>query len=140
MAIRRSASRGRVERVLGGVIKIDVSPEGHKTITAHLMGKLFKEEGMWIITCPPLDLSTCGATKQEALVNITEAVKIFFTYCLEKGTLERVLKKLRWSSEIGDFNLDGFVAPKSAPNLPPAFMLKPRLKGNSWTGKLELQS
>ncbi len=37
-----------------------------------------KENGVYIASCPDLDIAVKGATKQEALSNLEEALALFF--------------------------------------------------------------
>ncbi len=55
--------------------------------------KIKKEEGLYISCVPVLDIYSQGVTKAEAKNNITEAVKLFFISCLERGTLDVALKE-----------------------------------------------
>lgn len=55
--------------------------------------KIKKEEGVYISCVPVLDIYSQGDTKTEAKNNIVEAVRLFFLSCLERGTLETVLKE-----------------------------------------------
>lgn len=52
-----------------------------------------KKADIYVICCPPLDIWSQGKTESEARKNIGEAVKLFLMTCIEKGTLEAVLKE-----------------------------------------------
>ena len=53
-----------------------------------------KKEGAWFISsCPLLDIFSQGKTKQEALTNLNEAVRLFIESCIQRGTLEQVLRE-----------------------------------------------
>jgi len=52
-----------------------------------------KKAGMYVICCPPLDIWSQGKTESEARKNIKEAIKLFLITCIEKGTLNEVLKE-----------------------------------------------
>lgn len=53
-----------------------------------------KQDGKWFISsCHPLDVHSQGATRQEAIRNIEEALKFFIESCLERGTLEQVFRE-----------------------------------------------
>ena len=43
--------------------------------------------------CPALDIYSQGPTQDKALKNIREAVQLFVLDCLERGTLEQVLRE-----------------------------------------------
>src|SRR5689334_10057480 len=52
-----------------------------------------KKEGNWFISsCPILDVFSQGETRSKALDNLKEAVRLFIESCIERGTLEQVLK------------------------------------------------
>jgi predicted RNase H-like HicB family nuclease len=53
-----------------------------------------RKKGKWYIaTCPALDVCTQGETGQKAKANLNDAVSLFITSCLERQTLDAVLKK-----------------------------------------------
>ena len=56
----------------------------------------FKEGEMFVWYSPVLDLSTCGATFEEAQKNFREALQIFFQECIKQGTLEKALESYGW--------------------------------------------
>lgn len=49
------------------------------------------ENGVWIASCPDLQLATQGATFEEAERNLKDALLLFFESCLKRGTLGDVL-------------------------------------------------
>jgi len=46
----------------------------------------------WIGSCPSLDISTQGESFERAQENLKEALVLFFESCLNRGTLEEVLR------------------------------------------------
>jgi predicted RNase H-like HicB family nuclease len=62
-----------------------------------LFGRIRKHGAWYIAQCPPLDLSTQGRTAAEARRNLQEASELFLTSCIERGTLDRALRELRFS-------------------------------------------
>ncbi len=68
-----------------GIIKSD--------ITMKLPVKVKKSGDWFIASCPILDVSTQGKTKDKALSNLTEALTMFLVSCFERGTLDAVLKE-----------------------------------------------
>jgi len=74
-----------------------------ETIKADLEIYKFKEDDMYVIYCPSLDLSAYGKTESEAENEFGEVFRIHFTYCLNKNTLEEDLKKHGWNFK-GRFN------------------------------------
>jgi len=54
---------------------------------------MFKEGEAFIAYVPELDLSSCGATDEEARKNIREAVRGFLETSADMGTLEEILEE-----------------------------------------------
>ena len=52
----------------------------------------FKEGSMFVAYVPELDLSSCGATDEEARKNIRDAVRGFLETSAEMGTLAEILR------------------------------------------------
>jgi predicted RNase H-like HicB family nuclease len=57
-----------------------------------LPAKVKRERRYFVSTCPILDVWSQGETKEKALQNLAEALKLFFFSCFERGTLNQVLK------------------------------------------------
>jgi predicted RNase H-like HicB family nuclease len=54
-------------------------------------------EGKWYISsCPALDIVSQGETIKEAKEMIEDAIELFITSCIERGTLKEVLKDCGW--------------------------------------------
>lgn len=72
--------------------------QGKKKI--HMEGELsvvyFREGDAFIAYTPALDLSSYGATLDEARKNISEAVAVFIQDVVERGTIEAVLEECGW--------------------------------------------
>jgi predicted RNase H-like HicB family nuclease len=52
-----------------------------------------KKEGRWVIaSAPALDVHSQGRTDEEAINNLSEAIRLFIGSCYERGTLDQVLK------------------------------------------------
>ncbi|MDR1658950.1 MAG: type II toxin-antitoxin system HicB family antitoxin [Desulfovibrio sp.] len=47
----------------------------------------------WIGSCPDLDLATQGETFERAEQNLREAIALFIESCLQRGTLDEVLRQ-----------------------------------------------
>lgn len=54
---------------------------------------IFKEGLAFVAYVPELDLSSCGATEQEARRNIRDAVQGFLETSAEMGTLPEILEE-----------------------------------------------
>ena len=52
-----------------------------------------KDQVGYVSHCPPLDVWSQGDTKAEARKNIREAVSLFVVSCIERGTLDEVMKE-----------------------------------------------
>lgn len=75
----------------------------HKSIVYNLPVSFLRESDQFVAYTPALDLSTAGATLEEAKNNFTEAVGIFFDEIVEMGTFEDVLLDLGWKKQNEDF-------------------------------------
>ena len=51
------------------------------------------QPGVWIGSCPEIDLATQGYTLDEARSNLQEALITWLSFCLENGTLEEALRE-----------------------------------------------
>ena len=61
---------------------------------------IFKEGDTFVAYVPALDLSSCGATDEEARKNIRDAVRGFLEMSAGMGTLDEILRE-------GGFELEG---------------------------------
>ncbi len=75
----------------------------NKSIVFNLPVSFLRESDQFVAYTPALDLSTSGATLEEAKKNFTEAVEIFFDEIIEMGTFEDVLLDLGWKKQNQDF-------------------------------------
>ncbi len=57
----------------------------------------FKEGDTFIAHCPVLDLSSCGATFEEADRNFVDALDILIAECAEKDTLVETFSAHGWT-------------------------------------------
>jgi hypothetical protein len=68
-----------------------------------VMGELpvifFKEGNKVVAYSPAIDLSTCGATEEQARERFAEASEIFFKEIIKMGTLEEVLTECGWKKK-----------------------------------------
>lgn len=56
----------------------------------------FKEDSKFVAYCPPLDLSSCGDTFEQAKDRLTEALDTFLQETIRMGTLDDVLQDCGW--------------------------------------------
>ncbi len=50
------------------------------------------EEGLWSAGCPVLDVHSQGANREDAKHALHEAVELFIESCIERNTLDEVLR------------------------------------------------
>lgn len=62
------------------------------TLTFKLPMTIEKKEKWHVSSCPVRDVFSQDETKQKAEYNLKEALCLFLTSCIERGTLETVLK------------------------------------------------
>ena len=69
-----------------------------------------RKKGNWFhASCSSLDVVTQGETQEQAKKNIGEALYLFFRSCIERGTLDAVLKQCGFtaiSERMGDIDPD----------------------------------
>ena len=70
-----------------------------KTVSFHikLPAKITKRKKWYLASCPVLDVHSQGATENQAKRNLVEALSLFFISCLERNTLDAVLKNCGFS-------------------------------------------
>jgi len=71
---------------------------------------IFKEGDTYIAYVPTLDLSSCGATDDEARKNIRDAVRGFLASSEALGTLSEVLGEAGYRQEGDDWRAPEFVS------------------------------
>ena len=55
--------------------------------------QIFKEGRIFVAHTRELDLSSCGGTRQKALRNLKEAVRLFLEEAEKMGTLQQILEE-----------------------------------------------
>ena len=55
--------------------------------------QIFKEGRTYVAHAPELDVSSCGGTKERALKNLKEAVRLFLDQAEKMVTLDRILQE-----------------------------------------------
>jgi predicted RNase H-like HicB family nuclease len=66
-------------------------------ITVKLPIRITRKGNLYIASCPSLDVVTQGDTEDQARKNIGEALHLFLRSCIERGTLDAVLKQCGFS-------------------------------------------
>lgn len=57
-----------------------------------LPARIEKDGDYFVSHCPPLDVYSQGETKDKSVKHLIEAVQLFIISCIERGTLDAVLK------------------------------------------------
>lgn len=70
----------------------------------------FKEGDAFVAYVPELDISSCGATNDEARKNIRDAVQGFLEVSAGMGSLESVLEEAGYRNKDGEWQAPEFVA------------------------------
>jgi predicted RNase H-like HicB family nuclease len=60
---------------------------------------IFKEGDTYVAYVPALDVSSCGATSEDARRNIRDAVRGFLAATADMGTLDEILKEAGYEPE-----------------------------------------
>jgi predicted RNase H-like HicB family nuclease len=55
--------------------------------------QVFREGRTYVAHTPELDVSSCGGTKDRALKNLNEAVRLFLEEAEKMGTLDQILQE-----------------------------------------------
>lgn len=76
--------------------KAELNLSEGKQLNAGLELYKFMEDGMTIIYCPALDLSSYGKDEEAAKNSFSETFRIHMTYCFRKNTLVSDLQKYGW--------------------------------------------
>ena len=61
--------------------------------------RIEKKEGWFIACCPVLDVYSQGKTEDKAKRNLIESLQAFLFSCIERGTLDAVLKECGFKYE-----------------------------------------
>ena len=65
----------------------------HRSMEIQFTTQILKEGRIFVAQTPELDVSSCGGTKERALHNLKEAVRLFLEEAEKLGTLERILEE-----------------------------------------------
>lgn len=61
--------------------------------------RIFKEGRSYVAHALELDVSSCGGSKQRALKNLKEAVRLFLEEAEKLGTLEQILEEAGYNKK-----------------------------------------
>ncbi len=76
-------------------------------ITFHLPIRIVKKEQWHVASCPVLDVSSQGDSSVQAKYNLIEALTLFLTSCIERGTLNAVLAECGFRPQSSSAPLQG---------------------------------
>ena len=71
---------------------------------------IFKEGKTYVAYVPSLDVSSCGATDEEARRNIRDAVRGFLATSADMGTLDEILQETGYEREGENWRAPEFVS------------------------------
>ena len=71
---------------------------------------IFKEGDTYVAYAPALDLSSCGATGEEARRNIRDAVRGFLSASADMGTRDEILREAGYRQDGGNWRAPEFVS------------------------------
>jgi len=71
---------------------------------------IFKEAETYVAYVPALDVSSCGATDEEARRNIRDAVRGFLAASADLGTLDEILREAGYEQEGESWRAPEFVS------------------------------
>jgi predicted RNase H-like HicB family nuclease len=101
-----------------GILSIDILRDGNgkQSEEAQLMPDIsftvhtFKEGQMYVAYVPELDVSSCGATDEEARRNIRDAVRGFLETSADLGTLPEILEEAGYEHDGETWRAPEFVS------------------------------
>ncbi len=68
-----------------------------QTMEIQFTTRIFKEGRAFVAHALELDVSSCGGSKEKALRNLKEAVRLFLEEADKMGTLEQILEEAGYS-------------------------------------------
>ena len=95
------------------------------TLNFKLPAKITKRKKWYLASCPVLDVHSQGETEEKARTNLAEAVSLFLASCLERNTLDAVLKEcgLRFATPSGPDKIRRVVSQVDYIDVPIPFFL-----------------
>lgn len=70
-------------------------------VEANLSLYQFKDDGVYIMYCPALDLSGYGASRKESRASFEVVLSEYLDYCIKNNTLRADLEKHGWKLDGG---------------------------------------
>ena len=72
--------------------------------------RMFKEGRTFVAQALELDVSSCGGSKEKALQNLKEAVRLFLEEAGKMGTLEQILEEAGYSKRKSKLASPNFIS------------------------------
>ena len=72
--------------------------------------RIFKEGRSFVAHALELDVSSCGGTKEKALVNLKQAVSLFLEEAEKMGTLEQILEEAGYTKRKARIDAPKFIS------------------------------
>lgn len=88
--------------------------------------KIIKKRKWYVASCPILDVFSQGPTAEQAKKNLGEALTAFLTSCIERSTLDAVLKECGFKPILKPAKKEGIVPKEDYINIPIPFLVKSR--------------
>lgn len=70
-----------------------------REVLVSLSLNIYREDGVYVASCPPLMLSSYGDSPRQAEKKFKEALGLWFESVLRRNTLELALRELGWKAE-----------------------------------------
>jgi hypothetical protein len=86
------------------------SQEQHHMQDFSFVTHIFKEGDTYVAYVPALDLSSCGATDEEARKNIRDAARGFLATSADMGTLAEILEEAGYQQESDGWRPPEFIS------------------------------
>jgi predicted RNase H-like HicB family nuclease len=92
--------------------------------------KIVKKQKWYVASCPILDIFSQGPSVEQAKKNLREALTAFLLSCLERSTLDMVLKECGFQPILKKAKKESFPSHEEYLNIPIPFLVKSRNSEN----------
>jgi predicted RNase H-like HicB family nuclease len=89
---------------------LPVQPLISQAMEIQFTTRIFKEGRSFVAHAVELDVSSCGSSKEKALKNLKEAVRLFLEEAEKMGTLDQILKEAGYSKTKGKIASPKFIS------------------------------
>ncbi len=84
--------------------------QAHRPMKIRFTTRVFKEGRTFVAHAFELDVSSCGGTKERAVKNLKEAVRLFLEEAERMGTLTQILEEAGYSKTKQKFAAPKFIS------------------------------